>query len=270
MMANASNEGKLFIFYNIGVPLTCFNGFSTASRLLHQIYLSGSNLSRSASSVGEHQSDAYVSPILPKRSETFGGFDAPLKETNGTSSKKKIIQSLKDISVKLRGSTQNLKQDIANEKTTEHFSSSKSYLSVKDVDTRRFSDIPALDLFVENMHNESNSATEKSLVNCKALATSMKSLVNPQSPSPPSNVLSAMASKNSIFSAYGLSTTSLLFSYGKEQMTHISELQHQINLIMVSFGDYKMLNILTAVFTLCSYFVFQFVVFIQSSTKSCQ
>ena len=35
----------------------------------------GTNLARSVSSVGEHQSEAYVSPSLPKRAETFGGFD---------------------------------------------------------------------------------------------------------------------------------------------------------------------------------------------------
>lgn len=47
------------------------------------LYTSGTNLSRSVSSAGEHQSDAYISPILPKRAETFGGFDnsnqGPLK-----------------------------------------------------------------------------------------------------------------------------------------------------------------------------------------------
>ncbi|XP_055839935.1 rho guanine nucleotide exchange factor 18 isoform X4 [Episyrphus balteatus] len=35
----------------------------------------GLSVSRSTSSVGEKQSDAYASPILPKRAETFGGFD---------------------------------------------------------------------------------------------------------------------------------------------------------------------------------------------------
>lgn len=39
------------------------------------LYSSGSNLSRSVSSVGERHSAAYTSPILPKRAETFGGFD---------------------------------------------------------------------------------------------------------------------------------------------------------------------------------------------------
>lgn len=35
----------------------------------------GLPLSRSFSSVGERQSESYISPILPKRAETFGGFD---------------------------------------------------------------------------------------------------------------------------------------------------------------------------------------------------
>lgn len=35
----------------------------------------GLPLSRSFSSVGEKQSDLYISPTLPKRAETFGGFD---------------------------------------------------------------------------------------------------------------------------------------------------------------------------------------------------
>lgn len=42
--------------------------------------MSGTNLSRSISSAGEHQSETYVSPILPKRAETFGGFDNPNKD----------------------------------------------------------------------------------------------------------------------------------------------------------------------------------------------
>ncbi|XP_039278315.1 A-kinase anchor protein 13 isoform X2 [Nilaparvata lugens] len=45
------------------------------NQLASSLYASGTNLSRSVSSVGEHQSEAYVSPTLPKRAETFGGFD---------------------------------------------------------------------------------------------------------------------------------------------------------------------------------------------------
>ncbi|KAL0278807.1 UNVERIFIED_CONTAM: hypothetical protein PYX00_000509 [Menopon gallinae] len=45
------------------------------NELANSLYASGTNLSRSVSSVGERQSDAYISPTLPKRAETFGGFD---------------------------------------------------------------------------------------------------------------------------------------------------------------------------------------------------
>lgn len=51
-----------------------------ASRLASNLYTSGTNLSRSVSSAGERQSETYVSPLLPKRAETFGGFDNPTKE----------------------------------------------------------------------------------------------------------------------------------------------------------------------------------------------
>lgn len=58
-------------------------GFQEVSQLASSLYTTGTNLSRSVSSAGEHHSDTYVSPILPKRAETFGGFDnctqGPLK-----------------------------------------------------------------------------------------------------------------------------------------------------------------------------------------------
>merc|ERR1711892_1531737 len=46
-----------------------------ATKLASSLYSSGNNLGRSVSSVGEHQSEGYESPSLPKRAETFGGFD---------------------------------------------------------------------------------------------------------------------------------------------------------------------------------------------------
>ncbi|KAF2896435.1 hypothetical protein ILUMI_09740, partial [Ignelater luminosus] len=49
------------------------------SHLASSLYTTGTNLSRSVSSAGEHQSEAYISPILPKRAETFGGFDNPVQ-----------------------------------------------------------------------------------------------------------------------------------------------------------------------------------------------
>ena len=39
------------------------------------LYSSSNNLSRSASSVGERQSQTFSIPLLPKRAETFSGFD---------------------------------------------------------------------------------------------------------------------------------------------------------------------------------------------------
>ena len=39
------------------------------------LYSSSNNLSRSASSVGERQSQTFTIPLLPKRAETFSGFD---------------------------------------------------------------------------------------------------------------------------------------------------------------------------------------------------
>ncbi|XP_035217532.1 rho guanine nucleotide exchange factor 18-like isoform X4 [Stegodyphus dumicola] len=56
------------------------SAITSASRLASNLYTSGSNLSRSVSSAGERQSETYVSPLLPKRAETFGGFDNPSKE----------------------------------------------------------------------------------------------------------------------------------------------------------------------------------------------
>lgn len=47
-----------------------------AFRLAHNLYAQGCSLSRSVSSVGEHQSNTYVPPGVPKRAETFAGFDA--------------------------------------------------------------------------------------------------------------------------------------------------------------------------------------------------
>lgn len=47
------------------------------SQLASSLYTAatGLPLSRSFSSVGERQSDMFISPTLPKRAETFGGFD---------------------------------------------------------------------------------------------------------------------------------------------------------------------------------------------------
>lgn len=53
--------------------------FQESCRLASSIYSSVTNLSRSVSSAGEKHSNVYSSPSLPRRAETFSGFD---KEQN--------------------------------------------------------------------------------------------------------------------------------------------------------------------------------------------
>ncbi|KAK3866712.1 hypothetical protein Pcinc_027774 [Petrolisthes cinctipes] len=70
------------------------NSLTEALRLVSGACGWGTNLARSVSSVGEHQSEAYVSPSLPKRAETFGGFDNSSKDAahagkQGSGKKKK-------------------------------------------------------------------------------------------------------------------------------------------------------------------------------------
>ena len=47
-----------------------------ASQLTNMLQGSGTNLSRSVSSVGEHTSSSYHAVPVPKRAETFAGFDS--------------------------------------------------------------------------------------------------------------------------------------------------------------------------------------------------
>ena len=54
-----------------------------ASRLASTFYSASTHLGRSASSVGEKQSEVYETPALPKRAETFGGFDTDSGRSRG-------------------------------------------------------------------------------------------------------------------------------------------------------------------------------------------
>jgi hypothetical protein len=67
------------LYKNIYFKGLCLN-WQKVNQLASSLYASGTNLSRSVSSVGEHQSETYVSPTLPKRAETFGGFDNANKD----------------------------------------------------------------------------------------------------------------------------------------------------------------------------------------------
>lgn len=60
------------------------------NQLASSLYASGSSLSRSVSSVGEHHSETYISPTLPKRAETFGGFDNANKDPGAINKGKEL------------------------------------------------------------------------------------------------------------------------------------------------------------------------------------
>ena len=68
--------------------------FQEASRLASSLYSSNSHLSRSASSVGERQSQTFSIPLLPKRAETFSGFDQASNNQDGTSGNQPIVKEI--------------------------------------------------------------------------------------------------------------------------------------------------------------------------------
>ena len=51
---------------------------------MSSLYSSDNNLSRSTSSVGERHSQAFSLPMLPKRAETFSGFDQSISTQGST------------------------------------------------------------------------------------------------------------------------------------------------------------------------------------------
>ncbi|KAJ8299846.1 hypothetical protein KUTeg_022593 [Tegillarca granosa] len=68
----------------------------TASRLTTMLQGNGSQLSRHVSSVGEHYSNSYSCPPVPKRAETFAGFDTSFDISKGYMPKKKYLSEVYD------------------------------------------------------------------------------------------------------------------------------------------------------------------------------
>ena len=58
------------------------------------VYSSGNSLSRSASSVGERHSQTFSIPMLPKRAETFSGFDQSSTNQDGSNSNQPIVKEI--------------------------------------------------------------------------------------------------------------------------------------------------------------------------------
>lgn len=92
-----------------------------ATKLASSLYSSGNNLGRSVSSVGEHQSEGYESPSLPKRAETFGGFDNTLTVGVQTKNvKKKPSESLQFAELGLPATPPLLALDKSQQATAVH------------------------------------------------------------------------------------------------------------------------------------------------------
>jgi hypothetical protein len=85
-----------------------------AFRIAHHMFAAGVPLSRSVSSAGEHQSDQFAAPLLPKRAETFAGFDhnAPLPQRS-TSVKVTPASSELSCACVHRSSQQSITSDLS-------------------------------------------------------------------------------------------------------------------------------------------------------------
>ncbi|XP_060070706.1 A-kinase anchor protein 13-like [Ylistrum balloti] len=83
---------------------------ATASRLTTMLQGSGSHLSRHVSSVGEHVSSGFSLTPLPKRAETFAGFDSSFDVPKACVPKKKYLAELQDLEGR-SGSPQNVDSD---------------------------------------------------------------------------------------------------------------------------------------------------------------
>uniref|UniRef100_A0A0A9VU05 A-kinase anchor protein 13 n=1 Tax=Lygus hesperus TaxID=30085 RepID=A0A0A9VU05_LYGHE len=84
-----------------------------ANQITKSLYVSTANLSRSVSSVGEHQSNAYKSPILPKRAETFSGFDSQPVNSRLTLQKNELSKSANDKNCEGRSGIKSSSEDMA-------------------------------------------------------------------------------------------------------------------------------------------------------------
>ncbi|KAK3599339.1 hypothetical protein CHS0354_009832 [Potamilus streckersoni] len=80
---------------NIGTLQAAIQGVSIAtSQLTTMLEFSSTNLSRSVSSVGEHSTSSFAALQVPKRAETFGGFDAPQEGPKVVLKKKLTAQDM--------------------------------------------------------------------------------------------------------------------------------------------------------------------------------
>ncbi|XP_021348767.1 A-kinase anchor protein 13-like isoform X3 [Mizuhopecten yessoensis] len=156
---------------------------ATASRLTNMLQGSGSHLSRHVSSVGEHVSSGFSLTPLPKRAETFAGFDSSFDNPKGCVPKKKYLAELQDLEGR-SGSPQNVDSDpemchipepSAYEKTVEaddSLDSSRQYDHYSHSDAGSLGDISGSSTQSNIIHGENH------LASITQLARSLHSIVH--------------------------------------------------------------------------------------------
>jgi len=199
-----------------------------ALKIVHNLYVSGCNLNRSVSSAGEHQSDTFVYPILPKRAETFGGFDNPERDPNFCFKKK--LDQLKasnssDVSIELKqesNENSNLNDSLCQVRGFE-IRRSNGHTCNKTEQRRTLTITPT-----PSVQSSSTPQTFPSL-----LSSSQNTSILPNSSSSSTSSILSSLPLYDPSDIYRLTTTPLIMTQGKEQIIQIAELQNQVNILVV-------------------------------------
>ena len=175
---------------------------------------------------------------MPKRAETFGGFDNPEKDAH-LCFRKKLYQLRESSSARCENSP-DLKQEVENGNLTDtpfpthglevRCSSGSSF----NKPCHSFNS-----LNTDKKQRRSLTATPTPSIQSFIALQAFQSLL---SSSRNTSILPPSSSSSSVFSSlpfydpsdiYRLTTTPLLMTQGKEQLIQIAELQNQVNILMV-------------------------------------
>ncbi|GIX76967.1 rho guanine nucleotide exchange factor 28 [Caerostris darwini] len=186
------------------------SAINSASRLASNLYTSGTNLSRSVSSAGERQSDTYVSPLLPKRAETFGGFDNPTKEQAAPiikvpAFKKKLLHLKEHTELSILPSKSKMEDIHLGESLESALQNFGLQTSISVIGK-----VPSICSSPDKQHNR------KQLLS--------PSFVQHGNSFPPFKEVNS--------ELMSLTTTPLLMTQGKEQLVQIVELAHHLNTVV--------------------------------------
>lgn len=210
-------------------------------------------MSRSVSSAGEHQSDQFINPpILPKRAETFGGFDhnaAALARLlqKFTSSPTNVVASttITTCSPSTMSTTNTIIDKLACicSKDGQEMTSLENKITSYQVDKQRLDDDQVVDdKQIEDLRIENSNIENPKIISAND-TTSPSILVNTVLPmQDPNKMVSQLStlpllisqlehSRNSVDSE--LSVT--IPQSKHEQIIQIVELQHQLNLLLCLF-----------------------------------